>query len=250
MSKINKLLTFFLIAVIVLGASVWIPKFRPFGTSTTFTDSTNYVTLNKGLYTFDSIKTDKDLIVKGGLYLDTNRFGKIYYNGNELNIVNGKTSLANINMYVGNGVSYYSWQKSRSLGVDVELMKLDTATGLIVREGNIQVAGTTQQIKLPSDTATDYNSDDAITLNRQRGILTTKSLTTAVNAEYNLTLTNSLITTTSTVLAFIQTGSLSQGTPIIRAANPSSGSVAIVFRNIDPTNAINGNIKITFVVFN
>ena len=234
------------------NSTYWIPKFRPFGTSTVFVDSASYVTLNKGFYAFDSIKTDRDLVVKGAVVLDTNRLGKIQYRGNGIYFSNDKAG-GNMTFQLMDDASGsagdFTWLFGNYLTGQTG-MTLDSATGLTINNGNIQVSGTTQQIKLPSDTASDYDANDNITLNRQRGILTTKSLTTAVNAEYNLTLTNSLITTASTVLAFIQTGSLSQGTPIIRAANPSSGSVAIVFRNIDPTNAINGNIKITFVVFN
>jgi hypothetical protein len=41
-------------------------------------------------------------------------------------------------------------------------------------------------------TASDSNSDDIIVLNRELGILTTKSLTSLSGADYTLTLTNSL----------------------------------------------------------
>lgn len=122
-------------------------------------------------------------------------------------------------------------------------------TGYMFKRGDIYV-GSTAQIKLPSDTVSDYDANDAVTLNRQSGIITTKSLTTAVNAEYSFTLTNSLIVSTSKVFCEIRTGSLSQGTPIIRAANPGTGSATIVFRNIDPTNAINGTVIFSYVIFN
>lgn len=226
-----------------------IPKFRPFGNSTTFTDSTSYVTLSKGFYAFDSIKTDKDLIVKGAIVLDTNRLGKFYYVDNELYIVNGKTSSANMVFVNGYGNSYYQWLKQRSLGVNTQLMQLDTASGLTVITGNIQVNGTTQQIKLPSDTATDYDANDNITLNRQSGFLTTKSLTTAGLASYTLTWTNSLISTNTKIFAVVNS-TISAGTPLVQKCVSGSGSCSIVIYNAHAVTGLNNTVQVSVVVFN
>lgn len=257
----NKIIlsTIFLIAVLVnmhvftdVFGDTAIPKFRPFGTKTTFADSTNYVTLNKGLYASDSIKSDKDLIVKGAVVLDTNRLGKIQYRGNGIYLSNDKAG-GNMTFQLMDDASGsagdFTWLFGNYLSGQTG-MTLDSNSGLTVSLGNIQLSGTTQQIKIPSDTASDYDANNSITLNRQSGILTTQSLTTAGLADYSLTLTNSLIGTNTVVYAIIRTGSISQGVPIVRAVNTSSGSATLIIYNAHATLAFNGNLKISFVLFN
>jgi len=115
MSKINKLLTLFLIAVIVLGASVWIPKFRPFGSSTTFGDSTNYININKGLnIPNDSLRVGKYLFVGdkgGGIYLDTNKAAEIIFDGFSMQFINNKEN-GSTEFWIGEKSSEYYWYKS------------------------------------------------------------------------------------------------------------------------------------------
>jgi len=251
-------------------SSWWIPKFKPFGNSTTFTDSTNYVTINKGLYVFDSIKTDRDLIVKGAVVLDTNRQGKIYYSGNDIYFNNAKggaiflsaegsvgnngiiisTTSGSQEYKVGTGTGgFYSWQKQEGL-FQMEIMLLDTVDGLNVKRGNIQVNGTTQQIKLPSDTATDYDANDAVTLNRQSGKITTKSLTTASDGFYTFTLTNSLISATTKIFVNWTGGTESAGRPTIYKATCGSGSATIIILNLTGAGSFNGTVQLDYVIFN
>lgn len=229
--------------------SWWIPKFKPFGNSTAFTDSTNYVTLNKGFYAFDSIKTDKDLIVNGAVVLDTNRLGKLYYVGKQLYLVNGKTNNADIVNIIGFGGSSYYWDKSRSLGVDTRLMTLDTINGLTLGGYNVQTSST-GQIKLPSDTASDYDANDAITLNRQSGKITTKSLTTASDGFYTLTFTNSLISATTKIFLNWTGGTESAGRPTIYKATCGSGSATIILLNLSGAGSFNGTVQLDYVIFN
>lgn len=226
-----------------------IPKFRPFGTSTTFGDSTNYVTLNKGLYTTDSIKTDKDLIVKGKIVLDTLRKGTVQYRGSTIYVNNDKSS-GDITFQLMDGElgtsGSFTWLIGNYLS-GTTLMDLDSTNGLTVNR-NIQLSGGTQQIKLPSDTASDYNSDDAITLNRQVGFITTKSLTTASGSDYTLTYTNSLITTSSNVIAIIKTNS-GAGAPLVRQCTVGSGTGTIIIRNLGAA-SLNSTIGISVWVWN
>jgi hypothetical protein len=70
-----------------------IPRFRPFGTSTTFTDSTNYVWLNKS-FGCDTMRVRRDLYVGqlgGTIYLDTNKQFRIYGTALDMLIGNFKS---------------------------------------------------------------------------------------------------------------------------------------------------------------
>jgi len=229
-----------------------IPKFRPFGTSTVFADSTNYVTLNKGFYVRDSVKTDLDLIVKGAVVLDTNRLGKIQYSGFDMFLssdkVGGNMTFQLMNDAPGSAGDF-TWLFGNILTGQVG-MTLDSTTGLTVSSGNIQMGGTTQQIKLVSDTVSDYDANDAITLNRQSGKITTKSLTTAADAFYTITLTNSLITTSSKIFVTYAGGTVAAGRPLVYSTIAGSGSVPIIILNLTGAGAFNGTVILDFVIFN
>lgn len=103
-------------------------------------------------------------------------------------------------------------------------------------------------LTLDSGTKTATASAGAATLNKNSGVITTESLTTAATAEYTLTLTNDQIAATDIVLANIVGGTNSAGAPVIRQAVPAAGSVVITVRNVHGTNALNGTLKIAFAV--
>lgn len=79
------------LALITGFTTGYFPTFRPFGNSTTFTDSSGYVTLNTGWKVRDSLFVNRDGYVKGALYLDTNRQGKIFFSGQDLVLGNYKS---------------------------------------------------------------------------------------------------------------------------------------------------------------
>lgn len=90
----------------------------------------------------------------------------------------------------------------------------------------------------------------AATLNAESGIVTSEALTTAQNAIYTLTLTNSKVKATDIVLASVSDGTNTQGTPMIGQINPADGSVVIEVINKHATaEAFNGTIIIAFIVF-
>lgn len=227
-----------------------IPKFRPFGSTTTFSDSTNYVNLNKGFNVpNDSMKVGKYLFVGtkgGGIYLDTNRKGEIIYSGVSLQFFNNKEN-GSMDFWIGEKSSEYYWYKSEG-GAGTLLMTLDTVNGLSLTNLNVSTSGT-GQIKLPSDTASDYDADDAITLNRQSGVITTKSLTTAAQNFYTLTLTNSLISANTKIFAVVRTNA-GNGVPIVTQCPAGSGSGTILVFNAHASSAFNSAITIAFIIFN
>lgn len=88
----------------------------------------------------------------------------------------------------------------------------------------------------------------AVTLSRYAGVITSEALTTAQNATYTLTITNTTTAATDLVFASIANGTNTQGTPIITRITPAAGSIVILVKNMhDAAQALNGTIVITFV---
>lgn len=102
--------------------------------------------------------------------------------------------------------------------------------------------------QLSADNQTVTAAAGAATLDGQVGIVTTEALTTAAGADYTLTLTNARVKTGSVVLASVFNGSNSAGTPIVRYIAPGDGVVTIKVYNLHSANALNGTLKIAFVV--
>lgn len=245
--------------------SWWTPKVFIYGNSTYWHDSTNYQTTNKSVYIYDSLKVGKDLYVgvKGGvIYLDTNRSAKIEYSGNTFKMTSskseggfyfdntGNTTNAGFSFVLSEGTPTFGVYKYRN-GQLRTMFTFDSTLGLTISRGDVQFDGTnnpTGQIKIPSDTVSDYDANDAVTLNRQSGIVTTKSLTTAADADYTITLTNSLISATTKVIAVINTNA-GTGAPIIRQCASGSGSATIIIRNLGAGD-LNSAISFHFVIFN
>jgi hypothetical protein len=113
-----------------------------------------------------------------------------------------------------------------------------TTTGLL----------TAESLKVSTGTKTATASSGAATLAKGSGIITSETLSTAAGAVYTLTLTNSVITATSWVLASTWLGTSTQGIPVIQSVAPASTSCVIKVLNADAADAFNGTIKIGFLV--
>lgn len=88
----------------------------------------------------------------------------------------------------------------------------------------------------------------AVTLSRYAGVVTSEALTTAQNATYTLTITNTTTAATDLVFASIANGTNTQGTPIITRITPAAGSLVILVKNMhDAAQALNGTIVVTFM---
>lgn len=108
---------------------------------------------------------------------------------------------------------------------------------------NVMAAGS----KIILDKGTGVESSNAVTINKQSGVITTTSLTTAQYATETITLTNSEIATTSVVIASIMGGT--NTTPGISvSATAGSTSSTIVLTNLN-SSALNGTVIIGFSVF-
>jgi hypothetical protein len=122
-----------------------------------------------------------------------------------------------------------------SLYVEGELVQEWTVNG--VSEENV-------------DAGTAAATAGAATLNKTAGKITTEALTTAQNAIYVLTLTNSEIAAADIVVATVCDGTNTQGTPMIGFVKAAAGSCTIEVINKHATaEALNGTLVISFKVF-
>ena len=104
-------------------------------------------------------------------------------------------------------------------------------------------------LHLASGTKTVAAVGGAATLDKQAGVVTSESLTTAAGAAYTLTLANATIAAADQVMASLSNGTNTQGELSLERVTPGAGSVVIVVRNRHASDALNGTIKIAFVVF-
>lgn len=108
--------------------------------------------------------------------------------------------------------------------------------------GNVTVSGAVLKA-VGAATATA----GAATLNGLSGKVTSESLTTAQNAIYTLTITNSSIAAADIVLANVANGTNSAGTPMIGKITAAAGSVAIeVINKASGATAFNGTVVVGF----
>ena len=125
-----------------------------------------------------------------------------------------------------------------------------TASGSDTNIGiNILPKGTTNASLVGvGDAGTATASAGAATLSKQRGVVTSEALSTAAGATYTLTLTNTKIATTSILLVNVGLGTATTGQPTVASVVPGSGSATIVIQNIHASAALNGTIKVQFLV--
>lgn len=234
--------------IILAGATVdyLIPRQFPFGTSTYWADSTNYIVYNKGGYYRDSLKTNGQVIAKGGVQFDTSGAGQMFFQGNDMNIQNTKTSGAIYNS-VATGGSFYWYGQVGHAGT--QFGALDNTNGLIIYN-DIKTSGATTQIHLVTDTVSDYDANDVVVLNKQSCIITTKSLSIVALATYSLTLTNSLIAKYSNIQCTVAGGTNTVKPVAITSIAAGSGTATIVIENVNAISILNGNVVLNILIFN
>lgn len=141
------------------------------------------------------------------------------------------------------GPAYYNILDT-SLG-DVVLNSTAIAAMLVAAPAALTVSS----LEVDTGTKTASATTGAATLNKNSGQITSESLTTAAGAVYTLTLTDSNILATDLVLASVQYGTSTTGSPAITRVTPAAGSVVILVQNVHASAALNGTIIISFVRF-
>lgn len=102
---------------------------------------------------------------------------------------------------------------------------------------------------LATEVGTASASSGAATLNDLAGLITTEALTTAQDAIYTLTITNSKVAAGDLVFAHVYDGTNTQGTPTITRITPGSSSIVIKINNMHASaQALNGTLKVGFFV--
>jgi hypothetical protein len=100
----------------------------------------------------------------------------------------------------------------------------------------------------PGGTVTQATSiTTGVTLNKQRGQITTVASTLAAGAEETFTVTNSEVDTADVVVACLA-GYAGAGTPIVWVSDINDGSFDITISNLHATNAVDDPYVINFVV--
>lgn len=106
---------------------------------------------------------------------------------------------------------------------------------------------TTKFTQLDVETGTATSTANAATINAQTGVITTEALTTAGGGTYLMTLTNSVITTSSIVIATIGRGTNTATGLVPLTVTPAQGTCVMIFQNVGVA-SLNGTIKIGFKV--
>lgn len=109
---------------------------------------------------------------------------------------------------------------------------------------------TTEFTEVDVLTGTATSTAAAATVGTQAGLITTEALTTAAGATYTMALTNALITESSLVFVTVAKGTSTTGEPVVQFVTPTTGSAAILIRNVSAAAALNGTIKIGFYIVN
>ena len=109
---------------------------------------------------------------------------------------------------------------------------------------------TTKYTSVDVTTGTATSTAGAGTINAQTGVITTEALTTAAGSTYTMTLTNSYISANSIVMVTVGKGTATAGEPVVQFVTPAAGSAVILIRNVSAATALNGTIKIGFMVVN
>jgi hypothetical protein len=99
----------------------------------------------------------------------------------------------------------------------------------------------------PGDSLTATATAGAATCNSVSGKITTEALTTAADAEYVLTLTNSSVAAASMVFASVANGTNTTEGIVVQRVQPAAGSVVIRVKNTN-AGALNGTLVVSFMV--
>lgn len=119
----------------------------------------------------------------------------------------------------------------------------DSAAMLNNIQNNLTASGSIVANKVNGTEASNL-----VTASGMSGVITTSALTTAGGSSYAITWTNTFITATSTVLLSIQ-GGTNTTENITLTVVPGTGSATLTIYNNTAATALNGTIKIGYLVF-
>lgn len=132
--------------------------------------------------------------------------------------------------------------------VSVPLMVQDPKQTGITLTGTLSAGAITTTGALTVSGGTATGAALAATLNAQAGVITTESLATAGAARATYTITNSYVTAASRILVQLQQGTNTTRPVVLTNVQPGAGSFTVDIENLTSATALNGTLKIHFLV--
>lgn len=119
-----------------------------------------------------------------------------------------------------------------------------TATGTVAAN-DVAIA---RFLHVPLGTYTQTLETDTVVIDKQYGVITTPSLSTAAGNSYTFDISYSYLWTGAYVLVGIKGYSGNAGTPYVYVSGMSGGDMTVTVCNIHPSEAFNGVLMITYQI--
>ena len=117
------------------------------------------------------------------------------------------------------------------------------ATENLYRNAVLAVDGISKELNSATATA------GAATATGLAGKVTSEALTTAQDATYTLTVTNTAVAAADLVFVNVANGTNTQGTPVVCTVTPAAGSFVVVLKNKHASaQALNGTLVFHYLV--
>jgi fibronectin-binding autotransporter adhesin len=126
-----------------------------------------------------------------------------------------------------------------------------TISGAITSTGGASFAQSGATVVTVGSSSTGTDISGSVTVNAQRGVITTAALTTIAGTSYSLVLKNTSIGASSQVFASVYNGTNTGGLPAIATVAPAAaggGSATILVTNLGTATVLNGTLKVNFFV--
>lgn len=120
------------------------------------------------------------------------------------------------------------------------------SAGLVVIKGSSEDDGIST-----SSVSQATNVTTGVTINAERGLITTQSASAAAGASHTFTVTNDNVTSSSNIQAYVvnYAGAFTtNGLPIVSVDNRTTGAFDIVISNAHGSNALSGALVIGFEI--
>lgn len=114
---------------------------------------------------------------------------------------------------------------------------------------SFQLSGKGTGLILVGDSGTGTEASGSVTVNAQRGVITTSSLSTAAGLVNSFDLENNKISANSQLLLSLVRGGNTQGSPVLQDASiDTAGSATIRILNASQSEALSGSALVHFLV--
>lgn len=141
--------------------------------------------------------------------------------------------------------------KDVSVSGAVTLSGATAISGAITSTGGASFAQSGSSPVTIGSSSTGTDIAGSVTINAQRGTVTTAALTTISGTSYTLVLKNTSISSSSQVFASVYNGTNTGGLPAIATVAPAAaggGSATILITNLGTATILNGTLKVNFFV--